>query len=168
MSDVFTDPRITAMGLLTEVYAGIAERMAPLMAEHKLAPAEFDVLLRLSRSPEQRLRMSDLASQTILSTSGVTRVVDRLERDGLVRRQPCPDDRRAMYTVLTTRGEERLAAIMPAHHDLVDRWFTGLLDPDELENVLAALRKIRDAVRPDFTAGVGPHLEERCLRRPGD
>jgi DNA-binding MarR family transcriptional regulator len=165
-SDVFDDPRITALGLLTEVQAGIAERMAPLLAEHKLAPAEFDVMLRLSRSPQQRLRMSDLAAQTILSTSGVTRVVDRLERDGLACREPCASDRRAMYAVLTAKGEKRLTAMLPAHHELVEHWFTGQLDPDELTSLLTALRKIRDAVRPDATAGVTGEFAERCMKRP--
>lgn len=166
-SDVFDDPRITALGLLTEVQAGIAARLSPLLAEHKLAPAEFDVMLRLSRSPERRLRMSDLAAQTILSTSGVTRVVDRLERDGLACREPCASDRRAMYAVLTAKGEKRLSGMLPAHNELVERWFTGPLDGAELDGLLTALRKIRDAVRPDATAGVSDEMTERCLQRPG-
>lgn len=166
MSDVFDDPRITALGLLTEVQAGIAARLSPLLAEHKLAPAEFDVMLRLSRSPEHRLRMSDLAAQTILSTSGVTRVVDRLEREGLACREPCASDRRAMYAVLTSKGEKRLAAMLPAHNELVEQWFAGPLDGGELDALLTALRKIRDAVRPDATAGVTGEVAERCMERP--
>lgn len=166
-SDLFNDPRITAMGLLSEAYTGILDQFAPLLAAHKLSLAEFDVLVRLGRSPERRLRMSDLAAQTILSTSGVTRVVDRLERDGLVVRQACPSDRRGSFAVLTDDGAARLAAILPEHHALVDRWFTGLLTPAQLDDFLDALRAIRDAVRPGSTAGASPAVEERCLERPG-
>src|SRR3954453_4697001 len=93
----FEDPRITAMGLLVEVYTGLMDRLSPQIAEHGLSTVDFNVLVRLSRSPEQRLRMSDLAAQTSLSTSGVTRVVDRLEKEGLVVRENCPTDRRALF-----------------------------------------------------------------------
>lgn len=164
--DVFHDPRITAMGLLSEVHAGILARVNPLLAEHRLSLAEFDVLIRLSRSPESRLRMSDLAAQTILSTSGITRVVDRLERDGLVVREACATDRRSTYAVLTEAGTQRMAAVLPAHNELVERWFTGLLTDERRDALMDALRTVRDAVRPEATAGVSPEFEETCLRRP--
>ncbi len=165
-SDVFSDPRITAMGLLSEAHTGVLDRLTPLLTAHKVSLAEFDVLIRLGRSPDNRLRMSDLAAQTILSTSGVTRVVDRLERDGLVARQACPSDRRGSFAVLTDAGSARLAAMLPEHHELVERWFTGLLSPEQLDQFLGALRIIRDAVRPGSTAGAGTALEETCLKRP--
>src|SRR5690606_2794705 len=87
------DPRLTAFGLLSEVYAGLTARMQPVFAAAGLSEIDFDTLIRLGRSPRQALRMTDLAAQTGLSTSGVTRVVDRLERDGLVVRQACATDR---------------------------------------------------------------------------
>ena len=62
---------------------------------------EFEVLLRLGRSPEGQLRMTDLSAQTSLTASGVTRVIDRLERDGYVTRIACPTDRRSLYAVIT-------------------------------------------------------------------
>ncbi|GAA4210246.1 MarR family winged helix-turn-helix transcriptional regulator [Actinocatenispora rupis] len=164
--ELFTDPRITVMGLLSEVYAGLNERFQPLLAEHKLSLAEFDVLIRLSRSPKYRLRMSDLAAQTILSTSGVTRVVDRLERDGLVTREACPSDRRGYFAVLTDAGVQRVEAILPAHHEMIERWFTGLLTPEQLTSMEEMLHTIRDAVRPRSTAGVSGEVESRCLERP--
>ena len=64
--------------------------------------------MRLARSPGRRLRMTDLAGQTSLSTSGVTRVVDRMDRDGLVRREACASDRRSSYAVITDAGLARL------------------------------------------------------------
>jgi len=118
-----------------------------------LGQVDFEVLMRLARSRGGELRMTDLAAQTGLSTSGVTRVVDRLERDGLAERRACPTDRRGAFTVITEAGLARLSAVLPEHLALIERWFTGLLAPDQLAQVLGALRVIRDAVRPEATAG---------------
>lgn len=152
-NDLADDPRITAIGLFSEAYTSLTGRLAGQIAEHGLALIEFEVLIRLSRSPEGQLRMTDLSTQTSLTTSGVTRVVDRLERDGLVRRTACPSDRRSSYTVITQAGRERLTGILPGHLDLIDQGFTGLLAPDQLSSLLAGLRVIRDALRPGATAG---------------
>src|SRR5690242_20264519 len=100
------------MGLLAEAFTGLHARLAKQLAEHALAPIEFEALLRLARSPRQQLRMTDLATQTQLTTSGMTRVVDRMERDGLVCRSACPTDRRSSYTVITPAGLDRLGAVL--------------------------------------------------------
>ena len=105
------DPRLTAMGLLAETYKGLSSVLAPQIREHGMNDTEFEVLLRLVRSPGHRLRMSDLADQTALSTSGITRVVDRLERDGLVCRETCVTDRRGFWAALTSTGS--LASDVP-------------------------------------------------------
>jgi len=151
--DLFADPRITAMGLLSEVYNGVLARTGPQLAADGLSVAEFEVLLRLSRSPGGRLRMSDLAAQTSLTTSGITRLVDRMERGGLLLRTACPSDRRGFFAGLTDAGWERIAAMLPAHLELIEQNFVGLLTPDELSALLSALRKVRDVVRPEATAG---------------
>jgi DNA-binding MarR family transcriptional regulator len=149
----YDDPRLTAMGLISEVYAGISARMTPVFAKAGLSEIDFETLIRLARSPDRMLRMSDLAAQTGLSTSGTTRVIDRLERDGLVERQACATDRRASYAVLTDAGARRLDQVLPAHLADIDAWFTGLLSPEQLDALLGALRVIRDTVRPCATAG---------------
>ncbi|HEY2792704.1 MAG TPA: MarR family transcriptional regulator, partial [Micromonosporaceae bacterium] len=151
--DVFEDPRITAMGLLSEAYLGVMSRLGCQIAQHGLSPIEFEVLLRLARSPDAQLRMTDLSAQTSLTASGVTRVVDRLERDGYVTRVACPTDRRSLYAAISTTGRDRLAAILPGHVELIGEWFTGLLPPAELDALLASLRRVRDAVRPGAEAG---------------
>ena len=69
----YDDPRITAVGLFAEAYTGLAARLAAQVTEHGLALIEFEVLMRLARSPQRQLRMSDLAAQTQLTTSGITR-----------------------------------------------------------------------------------------------
>ncbi|MEV0195888.1 MarR family transcriptional regulator [Nonomuraea sp. NPDC050691] len=147
------DPRLTAMGLLAEVHAGLISRMQPVLSASGLSDIDFETVLRLGRSPGQRLRMTDLAAQTCLSTSGATRVVDRLERDGLVERVACASDRRASYAALTDAGRARLESVLPLHLRDIESCFTGLLSDDELTAFLATLRKIRDVVRPCATAG---------------
>jgi DNA-binding MarR family transcriptional regulator len=147
------DPRITAVGLLIETVGGLNAKLAVQYAEHDLAPAEFEVLVRIARTPGQALRMSDLAAQTLLTTSGITRVVDRLERDHLVERRACPTDRHGSLAAITKAGLARLDAVLPGHLDLVEKWFTSQLSEADLEALLISLRTIRDGVRPEATAG---------------
>ncbi len=151
--NVLDDERLTAIGLLFEVHQGLTRRLADQLGEHGLPPAEFEVLLRLARSPEGRLRMSDLAVQVGLSTSGLTRLVDRLERRRLAERAACPTDRRGAFAVVTAEGRRLVEAAVAGHLELVDRWYTGLLDDEELAALTAALRKIRAAVHPGAAAG---------------
>jgi MarR family 2-MHQ and catechol resistance regulon transcriptional repressor len=161
--ELFDDPRLTAMGLLAETHAGLMGKTAPALTASGLSMSDFDVLIRLARSAGQRLRMTDLATQTALSTSGITRVVDRLEKRGLVRREICPSDRRGSFTVITEAGQDILADVVRQHVKDIDRWFTGLLAAPQLDALLGALRIIRDEVRPGATAGVCPpadHGEE--------
>jgi DNA-binding MarR family transcriptional regulator len=153
-SGVFDDPRLTAMGLLAETHAGLQAKFMPALTAAGLSMTDFDVLIRLVRSPGHQLRMTDLASQTALSTSGITRVVDRLEKRGLVRRESCPSDRRGAFAVLTDPGCDVIGPILQTHVRDIDRWFTGLLTPGQLDALLEALRIVRDEVRPGATAGV--------------
>jgi DNA-binding MarR family transcriptional regulator len=147
------DPRFTAVGLFAEAYTGLTARFAAQFEEHRLSAVEFEVLMRLARSPGNRLRMTDLAGQTSLSTSGVTRVVDRMDRDGLVCREACPSDRRSSYAVVTAAGRQRLDEVLPGHLALVQQWFIGQLTPEQMVGMLDSLRTIRDAVNPCATAG---------------
>lgn len=157
------DPRLTAMGLLAETFAGLHAKLAPTFAAHGISPMEFEVLLRLARSPARRLRMTDLAAQADLSTSGVTRVVDRLERSGTVRRETCPSDRRGSFAALTDEGARRIAEVVPDHLADIDKWFTGALSPVQLAGLLDALRIVRNSVRPEAVAGTaGPDCTESC------
>jgi len=151
------DPRLAAVGLLAETFAGLHAKLAPTFAAHGISPMEFEVLLRLARTPGRRLRMTDLAAQADLSTSGVTRVIDRLERSGRVRREDCPSDRRGSFAVLTDEGARRLAGVLPDHLADIDRWFTGVLSPVQLAGLLDALRIVRNSVRPGATAGTAGH-----------
>lgn len=152
-SDPFDDPRLTAMGLFIEVYEGLTAQVGLVHGRQGLAGTDFDTLIRLARSPNRRLRMSDLAAQTALSTSGITRIVDRLERKGLVRREACAGDRRSSLAVLSDAGAELLVTHVPAVVEAIERWFTGALAPAELAALLAALHAVRGRVRPDAAVG---------------
>jgi len=147
------DPRLTAAGLLFEVANGLAGQLTNQITQAGVSMSEFEVLLRLSRSDGTRLRMSDLATQANLSSSGLTRLVDRLEARGLVARQACPSDGRGSFAVLSAEGLELLLSIMPGHVALIDRWYTSTLPPEQLTQITAALRTVRAVVRPGAEAG---------------
>ncbi|QVI23213.1 MarR family transcriptional regulator [Nocardia tengchongensis] len=148
---LFDDPRLTAVGLLYEAHDGLLARLEETWKSNGLSGLDLNALMRLSRSPGRKLRMTDLATQTSLSTSGVTRLVDRLERNGFVRREADPADRRSSYAVLTAAGATRVARVLPAYLAGVDRWFTSLFSPEQLEELTAGLRVIRDATNPEAT-----------------
>jgi DNA-binding MarR family transcriptional regulator len=88
---------------------------ADLQAEHDLPLASYDVLVQLSEAPDRRLRMTELADRVLLSRSGLTRLADRLEREGLLTREPCPSDARGTLAVLTDAGLDRLRRAWPTH-----------------------------------------------------
>lgn len=141
------------MGLLVEVFEGVRAQVDIVHQRHGHSGSDFDVLIRLARTPGDGLRMTDLALQTSMSTSGATRVVDRLEERGLVRRAMCPSDRRSLLVALTPDGAAQISAILPELLDAIDRWFTGVLEPAQLDDLLDALRRVRDTVRPEAEAG---------------
>ncbi len=88
--------------------------------------------------------MSELAAQTTLSPSGLTRAVDRLEEIGLVTREVCPEDRRGAFAVLTKSGRAVMARAVPLHVAHIDELLTDVLSSDEERMLEALLRKIRD------------------------
>ena len=106
---------------------------AELTAAHGLPLSAYEVLLFLADSPDGQMRMSDLADSVLLSRSGLTRLVDRLERDGLVQRRACPGDARGMNAVITDQGGERFAQARKAHLDGVRRRYLDHLSDEEKE-----------------------------------
>ena len=148
MDDLLDDPAITTMGMLVEAHARLTGALgAELQQATTLPLAWFEVLLRLGRSPERRLRMSELARQMPLSTSGLTRLIDRVEAAGLVRREACPSDRRGQLAVLTDAGEAALAEALPVHVRGLRVHLAAALG-DDVEVVTEALRRVRDALGP--------------------
>jgi MarR family transcriptional regulator, 2-MHQ and catechol-resistance regulon repressor len=152
--ELLDDPRLTAVGLFMEAHLGLSAKLSPRFAEFGVSETEFEVMLRLARTPGGRLRMSDLSAQTSLSTSGITRVVDRLERSGMAVRESCETDRRGTWARITESGSAKVVAVLGPHLEDVEEWYTGRLTAEQLAALTEALRVVRDAVHPDAVAGV--------------
>jgi DNA-binding MarR family transcriptional regulator len=105
---------------------------AELEGEHGISLAEFDVLVQLDEAPEHRMRMADLADAVLLTRSGISRLVDRLEARGLVERAPCPADARGLNATLTGAGAELLHTASGTHIAGVRKRFIDLLAPDDV------------------------------------
>ena len=97
----------------------------------------YDVLLHLSSAPDGMLRMQELAAAVVLSRSGLTRVVDRLERAGYVERSVCPSDRRGMFAQITKQGRKAFDRAKPIHRDGVARHFASRLSAADAKVVQA-------------------------------
>jgi DNA-binding MarR family transcriptional regulator len=106
-----------------------------LEAAHGLPLSSYEVLLHLAHAPGNRLRMAELADRALLSRSGMTRLVDRLAREGLLERDSCRDDRRGAYAVLTPAGADLLARARPTHLAGVRQRFLAHFDADELRQL---------------------------------
>jgi DNA-binding MarR family transcriptional regulator len=129
-----------------EAHARVTEVLArELKDEEGLPLAWYDVLVQLQEAPDRRLRMQELAAAVLLSKSGLTRLVDRMEREGLVRRAACPDDRRGVLCELTDVGLDTLRRTSRTHLRGVDEHFAAHLDDHEAEVIARALARIRDA-----------------------
>ncbi|MGV9777311.1 MarR family winged helix-turn-helix transcriptional regulator [Streptosporangium sp. NPDC003464] len=121
---------------------------ADLLVEHDLALASYDVLAHLAESPGRRLRMNDLADRVLLSRSGLTRLIDRLQRDGLVEREACASDARGLFAVLTDGGAVRLAEATPTYLRGIRAQFLDVLDAGELHQCAAMLNKLFPGPEP--------------------
>jgi DNA-binding MarR family transcriptional regulator len=108
---------------------------ADLQAAHGMSLSSYEVLLHLSWSPRQRMRMAELAESVLLSPSGISRLVDRLERDGLVARQASAEDRRGSYTVLTEEGLCRWREAHGTHIAGVRKYFLAHFTEAELRSL---------------------------------
>lgn len=137
------DERLGPWRGFLQAHARLVRRLdTELRAAHGISLPEYEALLHLGRSPDRRLRMTQLASQVLLSKSGVTRLVDRLVADGLVERSTCPTDARGAEAVLTGLGLERLRAAADTHLDGVDRYFVSAVEPGDLAAVDRAMEAI--------------------------
>jgi DNA-binding MarR family transcriptional regulator len=118
---------------------------AELEDRHDLPLTSYEVLLRLADADGERMRMCDLADSILLSRSGLTRLVDRLERDGLLERVACDDDARGSYAKLTEAGRATFAAARTTHLEGVRSRFLDHVSDEELE----CLGRLWDRLDPD-------------------
>ena len=115
---------------------------AQLAREHKLPLSSYEVLLFLAEAPEGRMRMSDLAESVLLSRSGLTRLVDRLEREGLLKRERCESDARGLFAEITPAGRQLFDAARRTHLDGVRALFLDRFSRDELRTLGVLWQKL--------------------------
>jgi len=139
-----------------------------LIETHRLPLAEYDVLVQLSEAEGGALRMSQLADRVLLSRSGLTRLVERLERDGLVERSNCSSDARGSYAVLTELGLQRLREAAPAHLQSVSSLFAEPLTDQQVEAVRQALELLTAAVPAGCAAALPDPENAPADADPGD
>ena len=118
------------------------ELEARLMGAHGLTLSDYDVLVQLARAPEGKLRNIDLAKAVVLTRSGVTRLVDGLEKDGLVARSSCPSDKRGTFVSLTSVGLARLREATSTHVEGVRELFVERLGEEGVAQMDALLRSL--------------------------
>src|SRR3989442_9361461 len=118
--EYLTDAEIRAWGgsvrFATAVLRALDEA---LVAARRISVKEFEVLITLFNAPEGRLRMTELAERALLTPSGLTHLVTRLERDGLVRRSVDEADHRSFFATLTRGGHRRLRESRPTHNEVI-------------------------------------------------
>lgn len=117
---------------------------AQLSTDHGLTLSDYEVLLRLARAPDRRMRRVDLAEQVLLTASGVTRLLDGLEQSGFVERANCAADRRVVYAVLTEDGLEKLRAASRTHLVQIETLFRARLDESELDELTTLLGRLEE------------------------
>ena len=121
---------------LLRVHSALVKALdAELLATHGLPLTSYEVLINLQAAPGRRRRMAELADGVLLSRSGMTRLVDRLERDGLLERDACTDDGRGTFAVLTDKGEALLGEARRTHLDGVRERFLQHFEPGELRTL---------------------------------
>lgn len=128
---------------MLRVHATLTKALdAELEAEHGLPLSSYEVLLHLDDAEDRRMRMSDLAATVILSRSGLTRLVDRLEREGLIARESCPSDARGSFATLTPAGRRKLAVARATHLAGVRSMFLDHFSAEELELLGSAWERL--------------------------
>jgi DNA-binding MarR family transcriptional regulator len=141
------DRELRAWRGMLRVHATLTKALdAELEAAHGLPLSSYEVLMHLSDAEGQRMRMSDLAAMVILSRSGLTRLVDRLEREGLIARESCPSDARGSFATLTPAGQRRLDAARATHLAGVRSMFVDHFSPEELDLLGAVWERVLPGV----------------------
>ena len=146
-----TDSRLRAWRAFLRAHATLVRRLdAELEERAGMGIADFDVLVQLERAGGE-LRMSELADRVLLSRSGLTRRVDRLEELGWVARRSCSDDRRGAHATLTGAGRERLLQALPAHLGGIGEHFIDRLDDADLDRLETMMERLASDAQPAAT-----------------
>jgi DNA-binding MarR family transcriptional regulator len=143
-SQVFQQrPSLEAFAGLLRSHSALTRVMnAQLVTDHGLTINDYEVLLLLARAPERQLRRVDLADSVLLTASGITRLLDGLERAGYVTKAQCETDGRVMYAVLTDDGLDKLREAGETHVAGIREVFEGRFSEDELQTLASLLSRL--------------------------
>ena len=170
--DAFTPEEFDAWrGLIRLREAAMREIDRRLHDEGLISLADYGILITLVTAPALRLRMSDLGARRMLTPSGITRVVVRLEKQGLIRREPDPADGRAAFAVLTRPGLEALRRAQVVHHAAVRELYLDRLTKHDLERLARLFEKSLPGVVSDPAwppTPIAARDKQRLARAPGD
>ena len=143
-ADLLHDERITLWGLFLEVHDGLLRRIGRELHDEVGIPGPWlEVLLRIGRTPGQAVRMTQLAEMVLFTSGGFTKLADRMVAAGLIRREPCPGDRRAHLATLTPEGRRVLDRALAVHLPSLQRHLLDNLDPDQRDQLESILRSLR-------------------------
>jgi DNA-binding MarR family transcriptional regulator len=132
------DKHLAAWRAFITAHALIIERIDHDLAQAKKIPLHwYDVLIELYEAPEKRLRLHEIAQRVVLSRSGLTRLVDRLEQSGYLQRQSDPDDRRGYYAVITAEGVQALREAWQVYGKGVQQYFAAHLSAEQSDQLVA-------------------------------
>jgi len=139
-----TDAELAAWRGFIKTHAQVIERIEQDLSREKRVPlSTYDVLIALFEAPGRKLRLKDLTSKMVLTKSGITRLIDRLEKDGLIVRAKSEEDGRGLYAVLTDEGEAQLRRAWPVYAQGIKRYFASALSEEDVRGVTAAMEAIR-------------------------
>lgn len=140
---LLTREELAAWRGLLRVHAALFKELdAELQAAHGLPLSSYEVLLTLDSAPSGEMRMSEIADSVLLSRSGLTRLVDRLERDGLLERRECSTDKRGANAAITEEGRRRFRAARDTHLKGVRTRFLGRLGGEDLRSLAQAWERV--------------------------
>jgi len=141
------DVRISTFGKLLEVNAKLERLLGRQLEDAVGLPFTwFEVMLRITRSDDQVLTMTTLADQVVLTTGGVTRLVDRIEAAGFIERVACPTDRRVNWLKVTSAGMVALDEAVEAHLEHLETEFVGRLKAADMKNLSNALDSLHESL----------------------
>lgn len=140
------NPHGEAWGTLTRTHAAIAERLQAALAHGDFPPLPwYEVLATLSDAPDRRLKMGDLAERLVITRGGLTKLVDRLVKAGLVERAFCETDRRVSYATLTPSGSDLLEEMRPVVIAELKVAFAAKLSVAEANELRETLERVRES-----------------------
>ena len=144
-------PAVRAWTRLLRAHATTTRSLSvQLLAEHGLTVNDYEALYVLSRADDQRLKRVELARRLVLTPSGITRLLEGLERSGLVERASCASDLRVTYARLTEAGAAKLEAASCSHVSSIRTLFEEHMSPDEIEGLAEMLGKVPGVTDEDL------------------